>query len=276
MTVTATPTTWGDALERFDAYLTIRGRSDNTRLAYNSDLRQLRDWLEAAGYELPDLSDAEECEPAVAAYLNASEHAPKTQQRRLGTYRCFWKFLDRTYAFLDDYHGPTPARPDPHPLPGGMADVLTLIAHAWQPHHAALVALCGLCGLRVGEAVTVRPEDYDRVEETLYVMGKGARARVVPVNAIAQAFIENAIREGGDRIVPLANRSAREAITEIGRRCGIEVKSHDLRATFATAAYEKSKDIRAVQELLGHSTSAQTEVYIRVAMKAMRAAAEVV
>ena len=42
------------------------------------------------------------------------------------------------------------------------------------------------------------------------------------------------------------------------------VASHDLRATFATAAYNKSLNLRAVQRLLGHASSAQTEVYTGV------------
>jgi site-specific recombinase XerD len=83
-----------------------------------------------------------------------------------------------------------------------------------------------------------------------------------------------AMVEGDSPLVGINERHARKVITSLGAKIGLErrISSHDLRATFATAVYDKTMDIRLVQELIGHATSAQTEVYIGVNLDKMREA----
>lgn len=142
----------------------------------------------------------------------------------------------------------------------------------------ALVALCGLAGLRVAEALSVTPMWFNTGDMTLTIRGKGDKTRVVPLSArawqeIAPA-VSDAILDGRVTVVDYKDRFARTLIRNLGKRAGLRrpVASHDLRATFATAAYDRSLDLRAVQELLGHANSKQTEVYTEVPIHRMRGA----
>jgi integrase len=280
-------TEFDEMIDEFCEHRAMLGAPETTLRAYDGDLRGLRDWISSlpAGAPAPDeleLRDARAMEPIVAAYLNEmrTQWKPKTVLRRLGSFRTVWKYLDPTYPMLTAYNGPTPGRAIPHPLPGGIGDVLTMVAVAGNPRHRALVALCGLCGLRVGEAVAVTPAHYNAADRTLWVLGKGARERTVPVSDVAAKILDRAI--GADAwvrmdapLVGIKNRTARDLITELGVRAGVErhVTSHDLRATFATEVYAKTHDIRAVQELLGHASISQTETYVGITTAGLRAAA---
>src|SRR6478752_701308 len=93
---------------------------------------------------------------------------------------------------------------------------------------------------------------------TVTIKGKGEKIRVVPVsdeawNVIASR-VTNSFCTGDAPVVGLKDRFARRGIKDLGKRAGLQrdISSHDLRATFATAVYDKTKDIRLAQYLLGH------------------------
>jgi integrase len=218
---------------------------------------------------------------SAARYLNRNRRTwkPRTLGRKITAIRG-WATWAGDPSVLANYKAPKPERPQPHPLPGGLADLLAMIdACGTNGRNRALVALCGLCGLRVSEALDAAPDDIDLDTHTILVRGKGDVSRVVPISDRAWAFIEPAL-EGArflhfPTIVGLRESWARDLLTELGRKAGVKrpVSSHDLRATFATAAYDHTKDLRAVQELLGHASAKTTEVYTGVSGAAMRRAA---
>ena len=144
--------------------------------------------------------------------------------------------------------------------------------------HTALVALCGLLGLRVGEALKVRPSHFDHRHNTLRVYGKGDKQRSVPVSDSVWQYLMPAIMAaaGDALLVPLHDRTARRAWSSIAKRAGLaHSATHDGRMTVGTMAYHNSGgDIRAVQELLGHSSSQTTENYTQVDFDKMRKAAD--
>lgn len=159
---------------------------------------------------------------------------------------------------------------------------MAMIESCRNPQHKALIALCGLCGLRVQEAVNVVVKDIDPARLLLTVRGKGDAERIVPISseawpALLPALVAAVPNAPGLAafLVPITESAARRLITRRGTSAGIsrKVSSHDLRATFATATYEKSGgDIRAVQELLGHSQVETTAIYIGVSLERMRKA----
>lgn len=143
----------------------------------------------------------------------------------------------------------------------------------------ALVALCGLCGTRVAEAVSVMPDDVDFETNTLAIHGKGDKLRHVPISEAAAVLLRPAVesaREAGTNVVRVRDRAARSMITRLGEKAGLprRIASHDLRATFATEVYNKTKDLRLVQELMGHASITTTEIYTAVAIKEMREGVE--
>jgi len=182
---------------------------------------------------------------------------------------------------LRDYSTPTPAKGQPHPLPEGMSGVERLIEHARNDQQRALVALCGMLGCRVAEALTVQPTDFNTGEMLLTIRGKGDKTRRVPISNRAWDVlampVTRAMCAGPNvPVVGLKDRFARRVITDLGVKAGLKrhISSHDLRATFATAIYDKTLDLRLTQELLGHSSSATTELYTGVSLENMRKAVE--
>lgn len=149
--------------------------------------------------------------------------------------------------------------------------------------HRALIGLCGFGGLRIHEALATRPSWFDSESRALMVYGKGSKVRYVPVSTeLARstwpAIIESFSRGNDDPIVGLNDRVARRLITSLGERAKVSrpVKSHDLRATFATELYNATKDAKLVSEVLGHASVVTTQVYIETKMEQMRNAIKLI
>jgi site-specific recombinase XerD len=203
--------------------------------------------------------------------------APKTTTRRLTSVRAFarWTGLG---IILAEYKAPTPSKSEPHPIPEGIPGVRRMIDQTANEKQRALVALCGLCGCRVHEAISLRPVDFDLHRMNLKIRGKGDKTRIVPISPeaweVLQVPVTRAFIEDGRPIVDLSNRFARRIITNLGEKAGLQrsIASHDLRATFATAVYTKTKDIRLVQKLLGHASVDTTQLYVDVIEDKLRAA----
>lgn len=258
--------------------LSAKGFSPNTIRAYRADLNGWLTWLEDHGHDSDDWSTLE---LDAAAYLTAhrTTWAPKTTVRKLGAIRTWAKANDQP-KFLVDYRPPTPGDPDPHPLDEGMDGIVLMCRLAPNHEQTALIALCGLCGLRVAEALRTRPSDIDLGRRKLTVRGKGDKVRQVPISTAALTYMAGAYGEafpGDDQLVRLEERYARGRVTLIAKHAGISrpVASHDLRATFATTIYRRTKDIRLVQRLLGHASVVTTQLYIGIHDDDMRQAVEI-
>lgn len=194
--------------------------------------------------------------------------------------RTFGKWLGIP-NFLTDYLPPTPAKAIPHPIPEGMAGVYRLLQVAHGHQQVCLVTLLGLVGCRVSEAISVTHKDVNLHEMTLRIMGKGQRERIVPLstnawNSMAYRVTECFVTDTKEPLVNYQDRYARKLISDLGVKARLQrhISTHDLRATFATAALNGGANIRVVQELLGHSSSATTEIYTGVSMTDMKAAVE--
>lgn len=268
----ATTLSYG-SIDLFLDSLSVNGHPANTVRAYRADLTGL---LLAVG-ETP----LTELEVRAAMYLNLerANWKPKTTLRKLTAFRKFAKWAQLP-NFLAEYRGPTPAKPVPHPLPEGIAGVMAMIeACGVSRRRRALIAMTGLCGLRVGEAIAAVPSWVNLDERLLTVRGKGDKERIIPISTNAYPVLANAVQTAviydNERLCPYKDRWARQLISAVGvRALGHPVPSHDLRATFATSVYRATKDIRVVQELLGHSSVEQSQVYTEIAMTSMRDAVE--
>ena len=266
-----------EAIEQHRFWLTVRATSPNTIRAYTSDLHLfMQANPKVHGMEIDD----QNLEIEAMLWLNEGRKTwkPRTTQRRRTALRSMGKFLGNA-NFLADYRAPSVIPGGAHPLPGGIDAVDTMIDAAVGHDHKALIVLCGRVGLRVNEAVTVGPDDYDPRYATLRVFGKGAKERTVPLSERARPYVAlaagAALLDGRTTLVGLAERTAREVVTRIGKRAGLgHVASHDLRMTFGTEAYNKTKDLRVVQDLLGHASSRTTEGYTGVSMASMREAVD--
>lgn len=265
-----------ESIASFRDSLLAKGRSEQTAKAYSSDLTVMLSDLKLLS--LP----AEDFELTASLWLNRNRRiiAPKTTRRRLSACRTFARWAGWG-NLLSDFSAPSPLRGEPHPLPEGVEGVKKMIACARQPHNKALVSLLGLCGLRVSEALEIRPSSIDTRDMTLTVRGKGDKIRKVPISSVAWEAMKDAVFAAflsgkDDFVVGVRDRAARSMVTELGARAGIKrrVASHDLRATFATAVYNKTGDQRLVQELLGHASGDTTQIYVAVAGNKLKEAVE--
>jgi site-specific recombinase XerD len=177
---------------------------------------------------------------------------------------------------MEDYKLPVMQQPTPHPLPRLNEDLTKLLDCCDNNNKRALVALLGLEGMRLHEALGLNVTCIDTKEMTIYVNGKGGKVRILPITEraftyLAPAYLDSCIA-GKQKIVEYSDRGARLCITDLGRRAQItrEISSHDLRATFATLAYQAKKDIRLVQYWMGHGSIVTTQRYIGFSMEDLK------
>jgi site-specific recombinase XerD len=179
-------------------------------------------------------------------------------------------------APLEEYIAPQPGRTVPHPIPEGPSGVERMIAKAKNYEQEALTALIGFVGCRVGEALSLTHHHFDVQSMLLTIRGKGDKTRIVPISPHAWQYIQSAyvlaINKEDGKLISYKDRFARQIIKNLGERAKLQraVSSHDLRATFATAAYDRTQNIRVVQELLGHASSETTEIYTGVTDAALK------
>lgn len=261
-----------ESIEKFREFLSAKGRSSMTVKSYCADMTGFLQWASTKQLQGKSL------ELQAALYLNETREtaAPKTTLRRLTSMRAYARWMGSD-SFLKDYIAPKPAKPQPHPLEGGIADVRKMISYAGTADTKALMALLGLQGCRVSEARSIRPEHIDLQRMQLTIRGKGDKTRIVPLSDEAWGHMQDAFFravKNGTPLVNLNDSCARGHVTRIARRAGIErrVSSHDGRATFATSMLNAGANIRTVQEALGHASLVTTEVYTGVTMDQMREA----
>lgn len=258
-----------DSIAQFQNYMCERGRSANTVRAYSADLRMLLKFLAV------DSVSHQYLESSTAKWLNETRatSSPRTTERRRTSLRAYSRWAKVKKSLLSDYSLPTKQKPAPHPLPEGIDGVERMCAATGSYRLAALFALQGMLGLRVSEARSIHRSNFDTGQMMLTVRGKGDKERTIPVSARAWRWLERAYNEAGaGALVSMPDRTARDAITKSGMQLGFarHISSHDLRATAGTALYNKTHDIRMVQEFLGHSSITTTQTYIGISTDAMR------
>lgn len=139
-------------------------------------------------------------------------------------------------------------------------------------------------GLRVSEICKLRVEDLDFESGiALIAHAKGDRDRTVPVQAKLRALLVEWLGERrtgpvfpGPAGKKLTTRAVQFVVSRLARLAKIprHVKTHTLRHSFATALLERGATIRQVQELLGHSSVATTEIYCHVNPEHLKAVVE--
>ncbi|MFT7285909.1 MAG: integrase/recombinase XerC [Halieaceae bacterium] len=265
-----------------DYLASVRRLSPHTVEAYGRDLRVFCDFSKQKGLDNCQLIQ----EAHVRQWLSAGHRAKlsaSSLQRRLSALRSFFEHLSRQGG---ERRNPALAVQAPRgrrKLPGtlevdDMANFLR--ADADDPlslRDAAMAELFYSSGLRLAELRAADRDDLDRSQLLITVTGKGNKTRSIPVGRPAVAAIDawlvhrpapiSADAEAalflsrrGQRI---SERSIQSRIRLLGRRNGMgrDVHPHMLRHSFASHVLESSSDLRAVQELLGHSDISTTQIY---------------
>lgn len=272
-----------DPLAAFLRYLAAEKQaSPHTVRSYRNDLEQFRDFLaettDGRGLRqaLTDL-DARLIR-AYLARLHGRGLDPTSVARKLAALRSWLRFLVRRGGLprnpAADIRGPRAGRKLAAFLPVDEAKML-LDSGQSSVRDRAILELLYATGLRVSELSGLDLDDVDRGETTVRVLGKGRKERVVPYGAKAAAALDAYVETRGLARGPLFTgrnsrrlgvRSLFDIVRRRARAAGLtrRVSPHTLRHSFATHLLDAGADLRAIQELLGHSRLSTTQRYTHV------------
>lgn len=285
-----------DHIDAFLEALRNRAVSEHTLSAYESDLRGFEAFLKARNLPF-DLID----HVFIRDFLGHlyEQRLEKTSiARKLACLRTFFKFLVREHRIKTNpaelISSPRLPKKLPSYLPEDEAAAVVEMPQGdgfQAVRDRAILELLYASGLRVRELVGLNDENLDRPQQLVRVLGKGRKQRIVPFGEFASkaldAYLVERQRLGLERAedsgqIPLfvsvrARRLSARDVQRLVERTrlrlpsGRHVTAHTLRHTFATHLLERGADLRAIQELLGHSSLATTQKYTHVSLEHLRA-----
>lgn len=280
---------WRDALDRFDDWQRARGMGEKTRRAYGVDLEQLAEW--AAGRELRPHELSHRDLRNFAGVVSERGAMKSTVARKLAAIRTFYRQLvERGELEANPAELVSSPKKDsylPRVLkPAEVAELLDRIP-ASSPldlRDRALLELAYAAGLRAEELVNLDLTSLDADAEEVRVEGKGGRTRVVPAGEHAWKALERYLSRarptldaGESQALFVSKTGRRLSTSDVRRRLRLQtrragISPHTLRHSFATHLLEGGADLRAIQELLGHSSISTTQTYTRVESKRLKTA----
>ena len=271
-----------DWLERYFSHLQHERRlSPHTLSNYRRDLSRLGEYCDSVGIDSWDKVDPKAVRSYVA-WRHRKGAGGRTLQRELSALRGFFNFLLREGVVRNNPGVDIPAPKSEKRLPKALDvdQTARLVEIEGEGplvlRDRALMELIYSSGLRLSEAIGLDIDSIDRRDASVRVVGKGSKARVVPVGREALKALERWLKVRGQLAVleeralfvsqrgrRISPRSVQQRMREWGLKQGLDTRVHPhmLRHSFASHILESSGDLRAVQELLGHADIATTQVY---------------
>jgi integrase/recombinase XerC len=282
------------AVDGFERHLCLeRNRSSHTVRAYVADVVSLLNHTAVVGETLRDL-DLRILRSWLAAQRQGGA-SRSTLARRAAAVRTFCGWA-RATGLIDADPSQLLASPRPHrTLPPILsADEAATLMHAPDADASPIglrdvlvLELLYATGIRVAELTGLDVDDLDRRRRVLRVLGKGAKERTVPYGVPADRAVQAWLTDGrpalavsgsgpalllGARGRRIDQRTVRAVVHDrVSSVDGAaDIGPHGLRHTAATHLLEGGADLRAVQELLGHTSLATTQIYTHVSVERLR------
>lgn len=285
------------ASERYLRHLAIeRGLSQNTLAAYRRDLESYLAFLSEHEIETPDGISADDV-TAFAHSLRADVARPlaaSSVARMLSTVRGLHTFfVDESLATVDVAHAVAIPKQTMR-LPKAITiEQMSAVLSSFDGddvislRNTALLELLYATGARVSEVVSLNVDDMID-GDIVRLLGKGNKQRIVPVGSFAQEAIQKYLVRArpalsvkgpstpalfmGARGARLSRQNVWLIIQAAAERVnlGIDISPHTFRHSFATHLLSGGADVRVVQELLGHSSVATTQIYTMVTADTLR------
>lgn len=253
-----------DILPRYQGWLEATGRADGTIRLRMTHVRQLGRRVQLT------LAADEHLEEALAATRHL---ARETRHSILASWRLFYGWALRKRLVLVDPTAELGAIPVPVRMPKVAPDrAITTALRGATSRDRALVLLGRYACLRLTEITTLHMDQRDG--ERLHVRGKGDKDRIVYLNDDVRLALRRVEVEHDGYYFPGGTNGHMhpQSVHKVIKRI-TGWNPHALRHAGATAAYRATRDLRAVQAMLGHSSLATTERYLHLDDDAMRAAA---
>jgi len=284
-------------LEEFQAYLEFdRNLSKHTLRAYTADIEHFLFWLK-------DVELSEVNTNTIRLYfsqIQVFEYSKTTIARKIAALRTFFRFLYREKIVNSNPAEAIRSPKKPKKLPNFLnEDEVQKIFDIVEPdspsnsRNRAIMEVLYACGMRVSELCGINFGDLNLEENEITVFGKGAKERIVLISERAKNYLniylndyrklyanpKEFITESTPVFINnagcrLNTRSVDKFLDKISEKVEInkKISAHVFRHSFATKLLEKGADLRVVQELLGHSSISNTQIYTHVSTERLKQA----
>ncbi len=281
-------------VETFLKYLSFEKRySQHTVDAYRKDLQQFSDFL-ISDFEISNFEEVKH--PHIRSWIVSlmdQELSPKSVNRKIATLKSFFKFLlGRAYVQLNPVSQIKPLKTEKD-LPAfvketeitNLLDKVEFSDDFSGQRDRLLLELLYSTGIRLAELQGLKSADVNFYENTIRVLGKRNKERIIPIgNSLVQMIAnyqnlrkdmgiskdELLLTDSGEPTYPMfIYRKVKKylnAVTTLSKK-----SPHVLRHTFATHLLNKGADLNAVKDLLGHTSLAATQVYTHNSIEKLKA-----
>ena len=283
-------------IKHYSDYLGLeQSLSDNTINAYCHDIELFREHLEDSGKSCSITEISHHDIEDFFAKLYDLGIAASSQARILSGLKSFYKYLLQEKICDADptllVSSPSIGRHIPDVLSYeeivSMLDCIDLSQQFGHRNKAIIEVMYG-CGLRVSEVISLNISDIYIKDEFVKVFGKGSKERLVPIGK--KTLNELMLYVKGERLhqdikpkfsdkvfisargTSLTRQSVFLLVKSLAEKAGIKktISPHTLRHSFATHLIEGGADLRAVQQMLGHSSITTTEIYTHISDEYLR------
>ena len=276
-----------DALESYQQYLLVeKGLSVQTVKNYMDDLKQF--FILFPNYkEVSDISGGD-LKLFLADQISQGKSI-STALRRLSSTKGFLLFLKKDGHFYEEIPDiEPPKKPSRLPTCLSLEEVELLLdapdmSKPGGVRDKAMLELMYASGLRVSELISLKRKNLNLKKGIVTIFGKGAKERKVPVGEFAMEYVVKYINEvrgknknsGSEYLFlnkngePISRQYFFMQIRKYASQVGIDkvISPHTLRHCFATHMLEGGAQLRAVQEMLGHTNIATTQIYTHISTK---------
>jgi integrase/recombinase XerC len=284
-----------DIIAEFALFLTTYKRLSNLSVsAYVSDVNIFASYFEFDLEKIKALNIYNFRE--WLAYRLENNYLPTSNERAIIAVKTFYKFLEKKYQITNKDVSKIllPKKPKRLPKAAEEGDIFELINRIklktdWETkRNKAIAYLLYATGMRISEVLGINRQDFNPKSDFIKIKGKGGKERLVPMISKVSLLILDYIKAYPKPILPnyplfLGLKGGRYSVRIFQKdianlRDGLSLPKwltpHSFRHSFATHITYNGGDIKALQEVLGHSSLTTTQKYIKVSKKTMQSAYE--
>ena len=284
-----------DLVDENEKYLIVcknlKGLSDLTLKAYKIDLQQFSDFMKGKNY-----FDKNE----LNSYIDMlhRRYKPKSAKRKIACIKAFYRYMEiEDIIDFNPFHKIIVKYKEPLKLPKTipLSCIQNILTYAYNQHafslteyqkettlrNIVIIELLFSTGMRVSEISNFKISDINFNDNTIRILGKGSKERIMCISNNLCKMISNylisrsrksdylLINRLGNR---LSEQSIRYMVNDYANVVGapLHITPHMFRHTFATELHNEDVDIRYIQQFLGHSSIATTQIYTHISTSKTR------
>jgi len=258
------------SLKKFKKWMLQKRYSDNTIKTYISMIDVF--FRFHSDKEIKSISK-DDIESFNTNYILKNKYSFTFQNQLVNAIKLFYSYTNNAVLDLDKLDRPKKEKRLPEVL--SIDEVKSILFSIKNMKHKTLLSLLYSCGLRIGEALSLKVSSIDFGRKLLHVKsGKGRKDRYIPISPTMIILLEKYLYQYKPKLYVFEGKfspqyspvSARQVLKRILRFTDItkHVTLHTLRHSYATHLLENGTDIRFIQELLGHNDPKTTMIYTHV------------